>query len=748
MKSDHVHVTASHDPFKPTAFGIFLAIVAVLVGSSQPVVAAELEEILVTAQKREQSLQDVPMFVSAISAEELDASNIMNFNELGKLAPGIAIDGPSDGLGSTIRIRGIGVTRNIEGIRPSVGIFVDDVPLGRIDNAFTNFSDIVGVEILKGPQATLFGKEVSSGAILIRTKKPSTEKFEGSLGANLGNFGLQQYRGSINVPMGNSTAARLSGYWTSRDSEIENVVTGRKGETETWGARMRFLRDITDDVEAILTLERHEAQVRSMVKERVAYGQYTMRFATATGVSLLPIDVFDRRTQADAGDGRSHAITNAALHLSWNINEVWSLASVTAHQKFERDNDESDRAGGVNDTSTGLFGTFSYLGLVDDEVLSQELRLTYEGDSLSTVMGVFYEDADLLSITDILVRVSPTVSAPVRAYGDRRSKDHAIFVHNEYKINDQWKLIAGLRYSEVEKDDRIDNQSRYGAFGILPAPIVPARKDSWSSVSGTAKLSYQIREDVSVYGGYDRGFKAGGHNTVSSLRPNFDEEIVDSYEVGIKGLILDRRLRWSASVFTQEYKDFQVNSPSTTGATSFIQNAASVEISGVETQLTWMINDKFLLDGTLAYIDSKYGDFRYAECTDLQKSVTPGCTQDLTGRDINGNSPFTWNISAKYESALASSNLNWHVHGELAHRDEMEGSANLDPRTFHDDYTLFNASVGLSSADGVWSLSLWGKNLTDEDYVSVYEVARDGLFGLLADLGDSRAYGVNLKYNF
>jgi len=201
-------------------------------------------------------------------------------------------------------------------------------------------------------------------------------------------------------------------------------------------------------------------------------------------------------------------------------------------------------------------------------------------------------------------------------------------------------------------------------------------------------------------------------------------------------------------VFTQEYKDFQVNSPSTTGATSFIQNAASVEISGVETQLTWMINDKFLLDGTLAYIDSKYGDFRYAECTDLQKSVTPGCTQDLTGRDINGNSPFTWNISAKYESALASSNLNWHVHGELAHRDEMEGSANLDPRTFHDDYTLFNASVGLSSADGVWSLSLWGKNLTDEDYVSVYEVARDGLFGLLADLGDSRAYGVNLKYNF
>lgn len=742
-------MSVSRDRLRPIASKMSVAIAAVLAGGNQAAIASELEEIVVTAQKREQSVQDVPMFVSVISAETLDASNIRNFSELGKLTPGVSMDGPVDGLGSTIRIRGIGVTRFIEGIRPSVGIFVDDVPLGRIDNAFTNFSDIERVEVLKGPQATLFGKESSSGAIVIHTKKPSTDELKGDLEANIGNFGLQEYRGAVNLPMGSATAARLSGYWTTRDSEIENVVTGKKGDTETWGARLRLLGEITDDLEAVLTLERHEARVRSMVKEKVAYGAYTLRHATAAGVTLLPVDVFDRKTQANAGDGRSHTITNAALHLSWDINDAWSLASVTGYQQFERNNDESDRPGGVNDTPNGLFGVFSYLGYVDDEVLTQELRLAYEGDSLSTVMGVFYEDAQLKSITDILVRVSPTIRSPLRAHGDRQSEDRAIFVHNIYKFDDRWTLTAGLRYSEIEKNDRIDNLSNVGAFGTAPVPVVRPQKDKWSAVSGTAKLSYNINQDISVYGGYDRGFKAGGHNTASSGLPNFNEEIADNYELGIKGMLFGHRLRWSASVFDLQYEDFQVNSPSTTGATSYIQNAASVDITGVEAEFTWAATDHFVVDGTVAYIDSKYGDFKYAECTDQQKSVRGNlCTQDLTGRDVAGNSPLTWNLAAQYSSSLPNTKLEWFVRGDVAYRDETIGATNLDPRTFQDAYTLVNASVGLSPAGGAWTLSLWGKNLSDEDYVAAYEFARDGLFGLNADLGDSRAYGVSFKYAF
>lgn len=742
-------MSVSQARFRSIASKALLVIAAVLVGGNQPVIAAELEEIVVTAQKREQSLEDVPFFVSVISGETLDASNIRSFSEFSKIVPGIVIDGPADGLGSTIRIRGIGVTRNIEGIRPSVGIIVDDISLARIDYAYANFSDIASVEVLKGPQATLFGKEVSSGAIIIHTKQPHTDEVEGNLEVNLGNFDSQEYRGAINVPMGSATAARFSGYWSTRDGEIENVVTGKTGYTETWGARMSLLRKIADNAQATLTLERHKAEVRSSIREKVEYGQYELAFAAAGGVTLLPTDKFDRKAQVYGGDGRSQTVTNAALHLSWDINDAWSLVSVTGYQKFVRDNDEGERPEGVNYTSNDLFGTFTYLGHVNDKVLSQELRFTYEGDSLSSVMGVYYEDAELNSITDILVQPRPAIRSAVQAYGDRQSEDLAIFSHNIYKFNDRWTLTAGLRYSEVTKDDRVDNLRNVGAFGTAPAPIVQPQKDKWSSVSGTAKLAYQVKEDLTVYGGYDRGFKAGGHNTLSSGLPKFDEEIADNLEVGMKGMFFDRRLRWAVSAFDMKYKDFQVNSPSTTSASSYIQNAAAVDVSGVETEFTWMVTDKFVVDGALAYIDSKYGDFKYAECTDQQKSVSPpGCTQDLTGRDVNGNSPLTWNLAAQYDSGLYNTKLNWYLRGELAYRDELQGTSNLDPRTVQDAYTLVNASVGLSPADGAWALSFWGKNLTNEDYVSAFEIARSGLFGLNAELGDSRTYGVNFKYNF
>ena len=738
---------APHRLARPTPLALVVAMAVLASGQQTAMAAPELEEIVVTAQKREQRIQDVPIFVSVLTGDQLSAANIMNFNELGKLTPGFAIDGPVDGLGSTIRIRGIGVTKYIEGIRPSVGIFVDDVPLSRIDNAFTNFSDIEQVEVLKGPQATLFGKEVASGAIAIHTKKPHMDAVEGNLEFNYGNFDLQEYRGAVNLPLGSATAVRFSGYWTTRESEIENVVTGKKGDSDTWGGRLRLLQQFGEDVQAILTVERHEAEVRNMMKEKASYGTTALAFEASTGRQLLPIRVFDRKAQADAGDGRDQTITNAALHLTWKINDAWSLVSVTGHQKFRRENDKGGRPGGVNNTSNDIFGEFSYVGDVDDRSLTQELRFTYDGDSLSSIIGAFYEDTKLLSITDILLK-SPARNTPMRSHGDRRSEDRAIFTHNIYEIDERWTVTAGLRYSEVEKDDRVDNQVRYGAFGILPAPRIPAQRDKWDAVTGTAKLSYKISDEVNVYGGYDRGFKAGGHNTLSSRLPKFDEETVDNFEVGIKGLTLDRRLRWAASVFYTEYQDFQVNSPDPVGGTSYMQNAASVHIPGVEGEFTWMVNDNFTVEGSLAYIDAKFDDFKFAECNDDQKVGNPGCTQDLSGKRINGNSPWTWNLAGHYEAPLGSTNLKWFLRGELMYRDEMQGSSTLDRRTVMDDYTLLNASAGISSNDDTWVLTLWGKNLSDEDYISSFELARDGAFGWLAELGDSRAYGVNFKFRF
>lgn len=345
---------------------------------------------------------------------------------------------------------------------------------------------------------------------------------------------------------------------------------------------------------------------------------------------------------------------------------------------------------------------------MDDKSLTQELKTTYDGESLSSIIGAFYEDTKLRSITNILTK-SPARNTPLQSFGDRRGTDHAIFTHNIYQFDDRWTLTAGLRYSEVEKDDRVDNLINVGVFGAVPSRAVPAQKDEWTSVSGTAKVTYKISDEVNLYGGYDRGFKAGGHNTLSSRLPKFDEETVDNFEIGVKGLSFDRRLRWAASVFYTKYKDFQVNSPDPIGGTSYIQNAASVHIPGVEGEFTWMVNDNFTLEGSLAYIDAKFDDFKYAECNDDQKVGHPLCTQDLSGKRINGNSPWTWNLSGHYEAAIHNTNLKWFLRGEVMYRDEMQGSSTLDRRTVQDEYTLLNASAGISSADDAWAVSLWGR---------------------------------------
>ena len=385
----------------------------------------------------------------------------------------------------------------------------------------------------------------------------------------MGNFGLQQYRGVLNLPLGDDTAVRLSGYTTSEDSEIENIVTGKEGDDESWGGRLRVLSNMTDDLEAILTLERHDVKARNMVREKSAYGQRTLGYAAATCVTLLEPDLFDREAQMDVGDGRDQTATSGALHVSWNINDTWSFQSVTGYQDFTRDNHKSDRPGGYNDASQGLFGMFSYRGDVNDTSLTQEFRFTYDGDSLSSVTGVYYEDTELKSLTDILNKISPTYAVPLRAHGDRNNEDFAIFSHNIYTINSQWDLTAGLRYSMVDRDDRIDNLINVGYFSSDPyaSPSPLSQKKDWSAVSGTLKLLYHMNEDINIYGGYDRAFKAGGHNIVSSNLPTFDEEVADNYVLGIKGVLFER-LRWDTSVFYMEYTDYQVNSPSTLSATS------------------------------------------------------------------------------------------------------------------------------------------------------------------------------------
>ena len=205
-----------------------------------------LEEVIVTAQKRAQSVQDIAGSVSAVTADSLEKSNTSNFSDLGKVSAGIEIAGNDDGFNNSVRIRGVGNNSFTPSIRPAVGIFIDDIPLIRNEAAFNNLMDIERIEVLKGPQSTLFGKEVSGGAISLHTKKPHTEEIEGSLEANVGSRGLFETRGVVNLPVSDSVAVRVSAYDTNKDGHITNIVNDKEQNYNSHGGRLSGFWEIND----------------------------------------------------------------------------------------------------------------------------------------------------------------------------------------------------------------------------------------------------------------------------------------------------------------------------------------------------------------------------------------------------------------------------------------------------------------------------------------------------------------------
>jgi iron complex outermembrane receptor protein len=746
--------------------------------------ALMLEEVVVTAQKREQTLEDIPGSVSALSGEFLDKTNTNSLADVGKITAGIRLESTRDGNSPTIKIRGIGTQRFNASVSPSVGIFVDEIAKPRMDTAFTNLNDVARIEILKGPQATLYGKQVSAGLISIITNKPEPEEFSGKVQARIGSSDLQEYRGTLNVPLGESTAFRINAYTTdSTFEQVENLLTGDSEEVSTEGGRGRFLWAPNDQLELIFTGEYHETETADVVQERIADGPNYLGFlaadAAADGIptdedglplDMLPVDPFDGKVQGTAPISRKTRIKAGALHLSWDINNEWSLNSITSYEEYIRGTLSNQRSGdGGSGRLTGsavlsgpaLPGALHFTNNVDDHNYSQELRATYEGGRLTTVFGLYYAESFQNTQTDIARRIFPSLGTAILSSLDKEAEDIGIFTHNTWQLNEQSEIVLGLRYSEAEKNETNGTIVGGGRFAEDPLePEIPKTSGNWDAVTGTLKYIHFLSDDVSVYGGYDRGFKPGGFNnpvyqagSFNSL-PDFDEETADNFEVGIKGRFLDRRLRWSLAAFYQIYDGFQLPIPDPdTGIGLITQNAGEVVSQGIETDFMWLASEYVTVDGTLAYIDSYYSDYENAGCYDGQVEGCGENDQDLTDKRVDNHSPWSATLNATYESTLDDSGLGWYVRGEAAFRDDFIGLSNHDPRGMHSSYTLYNASLGLTAQDLSWSVVLWGKNLTDEEYISTYLLVSDeGVPGntrsLAGRIGDERSYGIDLTYHF
>ena len=919
-----------------------------------------MEEVLVTAQKREQSLQDVPASVAAISEELLEKTVTNNFGDLTNITSGINIQAGADGFGNNMRIRGAGTNAFVPAIRPSLGIFLNEIPLGAVEMAFNNLADIERIEILKGPQATLFGKAVTAGAIALVTRKPTTEGVDGYVEGNFGNLGLYEYRGGFNVPITGQAAVRVSGYLNERDQTVKNSVRPNipGGGYEQQGGRIHLLWE-RDSFSAILGYEEHNTEVYGSGQITVEYGHlYSNPVMLALNPDADPVpqnpDPFRRVTDNSDPTDRFNDTAMWSLHVNWDINEHWSMTSITSKQDFTFET-RGFNEDGTSDTSVGPFRVHDFINRPSTDLFSQELRFNFDNGKWSSIVGAFYADTDTVSYTPFtnqsgdlpvpvpLAAVNGAINGPTAdGFGDGATQvrdgitqaqaglelinqglanpqlpsgdnpqramleaqkaateeriaqlemqamgleasemalrtfripdsatapcsaffspspgncvgfpvalraaglsyitddfeEWAIFTHNIYGITEGLDLTFGLRYTEVEKTaqkgqpagdvgplahlnsllysnndgvlDAYNPGLRPTATGMLPEALVPVvyqtlhgvgagaaanpatvagylatdvwhddipiQQDTWDNFSGTVKLTYQLNEDVAFYGGWDRGFKAGGHNVCKRRTdpmtgrgnagldafcpPAFDSEISDNFEVGMKGRFHDRTLSWDISIFYQLFDEFQVEIADEVGIGNSVRNAAEAEIQGFESDFVWLASDHLTLSGNVAWIEAKWDTYTNAGCTRIQYEVA-ACgadeIQDLSGEPLNYHPEWSYNLFATWAGDFPNG-MGYYLRGEVSYRDAIHFFPDGDPDIAEDSYVLYNASIGLNY--GNWDIILWGKNLTDEDYLAQAARNRDhsqilpasrNREGWRATPGLERTYGLTLKYRF
>ena len=690
---------------------------------------AELEEVVVTAQRRQSDLQSVPAAVSAVSAGTIAAAGIVSVDNLANSVPNVFIDTGSSLRATVISVRGITSNPNNPGVDPAVGVFVDGVYQARPTTINSVLYDLERVEFLRGPQGTLYGKNTIAGAINFITRMP-TDEVSGEVRVGYGNFDRQMAYGMVSGPLGSERlTARLSGNYLRRDGYMKNTATGNDvDDADSVGGRLTLAWAATDDVEVVLRAD--------MSRDRTASGTSEVyRNGAFEGTPLADADPFDRRIANDRDGRGDRDQSGASLEVNWEL-AAGTLTSITAYHEFDWENMNDNDFSVLNMLSSGIeedFGQFS-----------QELRLvSTTGTKFDYVAGLYYEDQSLdtasVAIVGPALGIYPDEVVGT-IYGDVGATSWAAYLQGTYRFTDAFGVTAGLRYSDDEKD--VVHSTQGDPFGVL-LPTYPQRRVSRSDsdTSPSLSLNWTPNGDLLAYLSYAQGFKAGGFN-VFSITPTddalYDPEQVDSYELGVKATLLDGAARLNVALYSLDYEDLQVNQLVLVNGVPQFQtsNAATAESQGIEVEFTWAATDALQLTASYGYNDANFDSFRNA---------------NSQGDDYSGNvlplaSKNTFNL-ALLHSAPLTADLSLTGRIEAYWRDDVYFEPSNDPVATQDAYTTLDARVALEAVAG-WSVTLWGRNLTDEDY------ALNRGPGVIVpgqythQLAPPRTYGVEFGYSF
>ena len=715
--------------------------------------AETIESVVVTARRRSESLQDTPVAVTALSAEALQRQQVVGTVDLDKVAPNIQFHsyGTLTGNNSAAQvfIRGIGQTDATPAVDPGVGVYVDDVYMGRAVGAAMEFRDIANVQILRGPQGTLFGRNTIGGAVLLTTNQPGTDAGN-SVRVGAGNDNLREAFGAFDLPLGGHWSSRLALGFKQRDGYVKRVFDGKDlGDENMRTGQLAVRFNPSESFDATLRGDYTKNDengspfvFRAMNEAATFVGAASQAAGCPNMLDPLPPPVLvgplaDPRCGNDAQylgqftNGGTYPASStlenrgASLTATWKVNDLLTLKSITADRHLEW-------TGTRDADNTPLLILHTNYSSKSDQ-FSQELQAVIEARKLDGVIGAYYFDED--SFDRLLV----PLGNPGTSYDTQRvsmdTKARAAFTEWTYKFTDAFSATAGVRYTKETKGLQAT------MFNVSPAtraePAAPTAlcpfagppptqtgclflttdrfARDFSATTKSASMQYRFNDRAMTYVSWSQGFKSGGFNQRYNAAPpgnapiSFGAETAESYELGLKLDPLDT-LRINIAAFTTKYDNIQMTYR--LGVVPLLFNAGVATINGGELELQFAPTEDFRLDATVGYLDAKFDKITQPPPFG---PVTPTATATLTSR-----LPFTpeWqgHVGASYKFHPSS---NWSLtpRADLSYTDSQFFDAGDSPEIAQNSaVTLLSASVSLASDDDKWDVVLAGSNLTDKVY--------------------------------
>ena len=743
----------------------------------------QLDEIVVTARKRQENSQKVPISIIAVSGRQMELSHTYLLTELVEMIPNMQLQfiNPRQ---TAFSIRGLGNNPASEGLDTSVGLYLDGVYISRPGMLRSDLYDIDQVTVLRGPQGTLFGRNTTAGALSISIRKPE-RTFRSDVQVSAGNLGLTQVSGAITGPMGRTVSGRVAAFYTGRDGTIENIGTGTDlNNQNSRGARAQLEFQPGEAIDLRLTTDFGHQQENSGAQELINPG------LTLADDRARPNDVFARAARFDYSptfdpfarqvnfDQRQAIETNnvgASLEFNWTF-AGHTLTSISAWRRWEylpsNDSDylplDIQHTAGINVWNQQWSEEIRIASPVQRRVdFVAGLFLYGQQLETGTIPGATYgaDASQFFSQPTLILPANALAGLTSYTHANVDTKSQAVFGQLVWHVRDKWEVTAGARSNWDSKSGVVSRTRSGGSVlnsadpyfasdsaarnQLVPGDANAVNESSGNTLSGSFSLSYKPINTLMLYGSLAHGVKAAGVNTnipPVGVDPVIRPEVANNIELGIKSTLLNHRLEIDGDLFYANIENYQTTVRDQLIMTSYIANAQAANTRGAELEVRSLVLAGLQLDLAVAYDKATYTSFHNAPCGTEWSGVATSC--DLTGRPVSG-APL-WSGAFQVESIQRlTSNLEIVSGLEYSFRSSSYYTSDDSAYSLIHGYGLVNAHMSVGPSSSRWQVSFWTRNVLNKDYITA--LTPGGVFGAgytVGVTGDPRTYGATVRMKF